>query len=182
MIWMVTVMSSSFFLIFETSILIIIAIVAVLLSKIMSEEQPVDKDEVYSLSYWVDVIARQLVFVMMNVILFFIQNGILGSSKDRFVQHIGHISQIVIMSVCFIGVILIPIFKQAVRAENWLKEHEPADAGKHVKQSVQGKSNTSRTQHHQAIKPTPGLVVKSVAELLTLTNHDADDIQNRPKN
>lgn len=175
-------MSSSFFLIFETSLLIIIAIVAVLVSKIMSEQQPVDKDEVYSLSYWVDVIIRQLVFVMMNVVLFFLQNGILGSSKDHFVQHIGHISQVVIMSVCFIGVILIPIFKQAVRAENWLNEHEPADAGKHAERSVNRKSNIGQVQQHQAIKPTPGLVVKSVAELLTLTDHDADKIQNRSKN
>lgn len=179
---MVMITSSSFFLIFETSLLIIIAIVAVLVSKIMSEEQPVDKDEVYPLSYWVDVIIRQLVFVMMNVILFFIQNGILGSSKDRFVQNIGHISQIVIMSVCFIGVILIPIFKQAVRADNWLKEHEPADAGKHAERSVNHKSNAGRVQHHQAIKPTPGLIVKSVAELLTLTNKDADNMQNQSKN
>lgn len=182
MIRMVTVMSSSFFLIFETAVLMIVAVVAVLVSKIMSEEQPVDKAEVYPLSYWVDVIARQLVFVMMNVILFFIQNGILGSSKNHFVQHIGHISQIVIMNVCFIGVILIPIFKQAVRADSWLNDHEPADAGKHAKQSSQQKSNVGQSQHHQAIKPTAGLVVKSVAELLTLTNHDADSIQNRSKN
>lgn len=179
---MVIVMSSSFFLIFETAVLIIIAIVAVLVSKIMSEQQPVDKDEVYSLSYWVDVIICQLVFVMMNVVLFFIQNGITGNSKDRFVQNIGHISQVVIMSVCFIGVILIPIFKQAVRAENWLNEHEPADTGKHAEQSAKRKSNVGRTQRHQAIKPTPGLVVKSVTELLTLTNHDADKMQNQSKN
>lgn len=170
------------FLIFETALLIIVGTVSVLVSKIMSEQQPVDKAEVYSTLYWVEVIISQLLFVTINTILFALQNGIVSSSKDQFMQYIGHFMQVGLIIVSFVGVILIPILKQSVRAEDWLEEHEPDDAGKHAEQSSQRKSNVGQTQHHQAVKPTPGLVVKSVAELLTLTNHDADKLQNRSKN
>lgn len=170
------------FLIFETALLIIVGTVSVLVSKIMSEQQPVDKAEVYSTLYWVEVIITQLLFVTINTILFALQNGIVSSSKDQFMQYIGHFMQVGLIIVSFVGVILIPILKQSVRAEDWLEEHEPDDAGKHAEQSSQRKSNVGQTQHHQAVKPTPGLVVKSVVELLTLTNHDADKLQNRSKN
>lgn len=170
------------FLIFETAVLMIIAIAAVLLSKIMSEQQPVDQAEVYPTSYWVSIITRQSILIIMNLFLLIVQNEVLNGAKDHMLRAIGHSAEVVIVLSCLAGVIIIPILQQAVRAENWLDEHEPADAGKHAKQSNQQKSNVGQTQQCQAIKPTAGLVVKSVAELLTLTNHDADSIQNRSKN
>lgn len=182
MIWMVTVMSSSFFLIFETAVLIIIAVVSLLVSKIMSEQQPVDQTKVYPVSYWIDMIARQVIFISLNIGMLLMMNGILSGVKDHLVQSMGHVTECIAVLMCLAGVLITPILQQAVRAENWLNEHEPVDTGKHAKQQTKHKSNVGQTQHHQAIKPTAGLIVKSVAELLTLTNHDADSIQNRSKN